>query len=104
MKAFFNPTAVAVACLAVTACGGGGGESSSGVATGAAADNAHALAVVGNSVTDADGREVSLVKVSETRVSRTVYDYVYNIVVKNNAAALTNGIAALTKVGAGTTI
>ena len=52
----------------------------------------------------ADGREVSLVKLSETRISRTVYEYVYNIVVKNNATALTNGFAALTGVGAGTTI
>ena len=28
---------------------------------------------------------------SETRITRTVYEYVYNIVVKNNATALTNG-------------
>ena len=56
------------------------------------------------STTTADGREVSLVKLSETRVSRTVYDYVFNIVVKNNATALTNGFATLTNVGTGTTI
>lgn len=90
-------TLVAAACL--TACGGGGGESSGSTAGGAAADGtATALAVVGSSTSavTADGREISLVRVSETRVSRTVYDYVFNIVVKNNATALSNGFVQVT--------
>ncbi|CAN5133466.1 hypothetical protein BH11PSE9_BH11PSE9_02390 [soil metagenome] len=103
---WFTPTAVTAACLAVTACGGGGGgESSAGIASNSATDGTKTIqAAVSTNTTSADGREVTLVKVSETRVSRTVYDYVYTIVVKNNASALANGVAALTTVGKGTTI
>lgn len=98
-----TPTLVAAACFALTACGGG--DSSTGTATGFAADDAKAtLAAVAASTTTSDGREVSLAKVSETRITRTVYEYVYNVVVKNNATALSNGLAALTSAGAGTTI
>ncbi|MDB5999523.1 MAG: peptidase, partial [Rhizobacter sp.] len=101
----FSPTLVAAACIALTACGGGSGESSTGTASGLAADDTKAaLADGGTTTVTADGRQVSLVKVSETRIGRTVYDYVYNIVVKNNATAMTNGFATLTNVGTGTTI
>ena len=96
-------TLVAAACL--SACGGGG--ESSGSATGAGVQGtATALAVdsPATSAVTADGRTVTLVKVSETRVSRTVFDYVFNIEVKNNATALSNGLAQLTGAGSGTTV
>jgi acetylornithine deacetylase/succinyl-diaminopimelate desuccinylase-like protein len=102
----FTPTLIAAACFTLTACGGGGGgETSSGPANESVADESKtALAAVDTGTVTADNREISLVKLSETRVSRTVYEYVYNRVVKNNATALTNGLATLTTVGAGTTI
>ncbi|NUZ08337.1 M20/M25/M40 family metallo-hydrolase [Piscinibacter koreensis] len=100
----FKPTLIAAACIAITACGGG---SSNGTVSGAAADDTKtALAVIGGGTSTvlADGREVTLKMVSETRVNRNVYDYVYNIVLKNNATALTNGVATLTGAGNGTTV
>jgi hypothetical protein len=46
-----------------------------------------------------------ITKVSETRVSRTVYDYVFQVTVKNNGSGLQGGVTAtLTGVGTGTTI
>jgi acetylornithine deacetylase/succinyl-diaminopimelate desuccinylase-like protein len=101
----FTPTLIAAACLALTSCGGGGGDASTGAAGVPAADDGRlALAAVGASTITTEGREISLVQISETRISRTVYDYVFNVVVKNNATALTNGVAALTGAGSGTTI
>ncbi|NUZ09140.1 peptidase dimerization domain-containing protein [Piscinibacter koreensis] len=100
----FKPSLIAAACIAVTACGGGG--SSNDTVTGSAADDTKTALAIGGGATTvlADGREITLRMVSETRVSRTVYDYVYTIVLKNNATALTNGMAALTGAGAGTTV
>jgi len=95
------------ACLVLTACGGGGGGggTESSAAAPALAPDADGTKTALDAVTPtADGREVTLVKVEETRVSRTVYDFVFNIVVKNNGTALTNGVASLTAVGAGSTI
>ena len=101
----FTATPIAVACLVLTASGGAMGQSAAGAgATSVAKGIKGAAAMVVTGTPNADGREISLVKISETRISRTVFDYVYNIVVKNNATALTNGVASLTAVGAGTTI
>ena len=47
---------------------------------------------------------VSLTKLSETRITRTDYDYVFKITVQNGAQALTNASEILTAVGQGTTI
>ena len=47
---------------------------------------------------------LSLTKVSETRITRTDYDYVFQITVKNGAQALRNASETLISVGAGTTI
>ncbi len=107
MKAFssIHLTLIAAACL--TACGGGGGDSTGPAAGGsdaAGAPNALALAGAEVAAVTADGRQVTLVKLSETRVSRTVYDYVFNVVVRNNGTALTNGVAELTAAGAGTSV
>jgi acetylornithine deacetylase/succinyl-diaminopimelate desuccinylase-like protein len=103
----FALTLTAGACLALAACGGGGGDASSGgTATGDAANDPKAALAAGGGADAklADGREITLRMVSETRVSRTVYDYVYDIVLKNNGTALTNGVVTLTAAGAGTTV
>lgn len=47
---------------------------------------------------------VSMTQVSETRVTRTDYDYVYRITVKNGAQALRNASETLVAAGDGTTI
>ncbi len=51
-----------------------------------------------------DAGVVSLTQLSETRVSRTVYDYVYRVTVKNGTQPQTAVIAKLTAAGTGTTI
>ncbi|MEF7616711.1 peptidase M20 [Aquincola sp. MAHUQ-54] len=105
MKARSSLSLTLIAAASLTACGGGG-DGSTTAAGSSAGGTATALAAVGaeGASVNVDGREISLVKVSETRVSRTVFDYVYNIVVKNNGTALTNGVAELTGAGAGTTV
>ena len=42
--------------------------------------------------------------VSEKRVARTIFEYTYKIVVKNDATPRTNVVAKLTQVGVGTSI
>lgn len=47
---------------------------------------------------------VTLTQVSETRVSRTDYDYVFKVSIQNGSTALTNASETLTAAGQGTTI
>ncbi len=54
--------------------------------------------------TSIDASVVSLSLISETRVGRTVYDYVYRVTVKNGTQPQTAVIAKLTAAGTGTTI
>ncbi|MFT3816443.1 MAG: S8 family serine peptidase [Rubrivivax sp.] len=92
---------LALSVLALSACGGGGSDS------GAKADAqiaAKVLAVGGSSVAVTALTVQSLTLKAERRVSRTVFDYDYQIVVKNNGAAQTGLVAQLTAVGAGTAI
>ena len=105
MKPFtsLSLTLTVSACLALTACGGGGGSESPATAAPLASAGGNTKTALAVTPT-ADGREVTLVKVDETRVTRSVYDFVFNIVVKNNGTALTNGVASLSAVGAGSTI
>ncbi len=80
--------------LGLTACGGGSGaETNIPSATKLAAADTVATASV-----------VAVTKISETRVSRTVYDYVFKVTVQNGAVPQTAVLATLTKVGAGTSI
>lgn len=47
---------------------------------------------------------VSLTKLSETRITRTEYDYVFAVTVQNGAQAITNAAQTLTTSGPGTSI
>jgi pectate lyase len=47
---------------------------------------------------------VTLNKLSETRIDRTTYDYVFSVTVQNGAQAVNNAAQTLTASGAGTTI
>lgn len=85
--------ATAVATVALAACGGGDDAStsdarSSPLAAGVAVQQGVTL----------------LTKVSETRVSRTVYDFVYKVKVQNGSVAMRNVKAKLTAAGSGTTV
>ncbi|WP_053094212.1 hypothetical protein [Cellvibrio sp. pealriver] len=62
-----------------------------------------ALAFAGNSLA-LDLNVVALNKLSETRIDRTTYDYVFSVTVKNGEQAITNAAQTLTASGAGTTI
>jgi pectate lyase len=61
------------------------------------------LACAGNSLA-LDLNVVALNKLSETRIDRTTYDYVFSVTVKNGEQAITNAAQTLTASGAGTTI
>ena len=89
---------VASAGLLLSACGGGG----TGPDASAGAPAIHRLQIttsVSPSVT-----VVAVTKLSETRVSRTVYDYVFKITVQNGPQSLSSLKAKLVAVGSGTTI
>ncbi|WP_323813462.1 hypothetical protein [Cellvibrio sp. NN19] len=62
-----------------------------------------ALAFAGHSMA-LDLNVVSLTKLSETRIDRTTYDYVFSVTVKNGEQAIINAKQTLTASGAGTTI
>ena len=47
---------------------------------------------------------IALTKISETRISRTVYDYVFKVSIQNGPIPQTRVLATLTAVGSGTTI
>jgi len=91
--------------ILLTACGGGGGSASVATSTdtsqAARPPNATAL----QSVTIADSASVAQValgeKLSETRVGRTVYEYVYRLTVTNGAQAVQGLMVRLTGGGAG---
>lgn len=85
------------AAVVLAACGGGNDVA---VVTPQAASTAHALAVAvstGPSVT-------ALTKVSETRVGRTLFEYVFKVTVQNGDQPLQAVTAKLLGAGPGTTI
>ena len=94
--------AVALAAALSAGCGGGSGDSS---AEGANSETAAAQSVGIATTGSAAGISVTgLVLKAERRISRTVFEYDYQIVVKNDGAAHTGLMVQLTAVGAGTTI
>ena len=112
----------------LSACGGGGGGSAApgsetasatdqqaGAPAGAAQSRAVISSAIGSVVAVAntvliaqvsavDVKVKSLIKASETRVSRTVFDYVFRVELVNAGGALTNVKATVTATGDGTTI
>jgi len=89
-----------MAAAVLAACGGGGGDTGAAVAT--AQDNPTARALAVQAV---DSPAVTgLTKVSETRVGRTTFDYVFRVTVHNGTAAQARLSAQLTGAGPGTTV
>ncbi len=104
MRRLLRATLALALVLGLAACGGGGGADPS-VSLSAVSDSGHAHALaVSNPVATSSVSVVGLTKVSETRVGRTTYDYVFRVSLQNNGADQTNVLASLTSVGAGTTI
>ena len=100
-----KPLALAAAVI-LSACGGGGGSTpaSADAPLAAAAPNATAL----QAVALADSASVVQValgeKLSETRISRTVYQYVYRLTVSNGAQPVSGLVVRLTGGGSGLTV
>lgn len=87
--------AVVAVALVVSACGGGSNEES----------KRFSLSTVGASELVAlDGDIKSLVKVGELRVSRTIYEYRFRIVLNPGSIDATNVVASIQAAGIGTTI
>lgn len=84
-----------VLALGLSSCGGG--DSAANGETPAAINLAA-------STPTANAAVIAITKISEARVSRTVYDYVFQVSVRNGSTAMTGVIAQLTTVGQGTVI
>lgn len=87
--------------LTIVACGGGGDVP---IASNANATKL-AAASIASTVAASNVIVTGVTKLSETRVNRTVFDYVFRITVKNNGTVAQSGVTAiLTKAGTGSTI
>jgi hypothetical protein len=99
----FLALAIASAALVVAGCGGGSADESVAALVGSGIARAQLV----GSVTPTSVTTVSvdaLVLKSERRITRTVFEYVYQITVRNQGPALSNVAVQLTGVGPGTTI
>lgn len=91
----------------LSACGGSTPEPSSAgaLADVSASTRSAAAAATSPSIPIAGLKVVSLTKLSETRVSRTVYDYVFSVVVANQSGQAQAGVVAkVSEVGDGTSV
>lgn len=96
-----RPAATVLALAVVAIVGACGGDSSPGPAATASSGRSKALEAPG----DAPGvKIVALTKISETRISRTVYDYVFKITVLNDALARKSIMATIVGAGSGSTV
>ena len=97
-------SALALAAAGLLQACGGGATDAAPSAVAAAAPQQRALAVAGDASTPASAQVLELIPVSETRVARTVYDFVFKVKVANGAVAQNGIVATLTAVGSGTSI
>lgn len=93
-------TTLMMSVALLSACGGGSEKDPSMHA--ASGPTARALAVATSSISNPS--VISVTKVSEARVTRTEYDYVFKVKIQGGSAAADNVVARLTGVGAGATI
>ncbi|UDF35682.1 UNVERIFIED_ORG: hypothetical protein LHJ69_00875 [Shinella sp. XGS7] len=89
-----------LAGLGLAACGGGTGETAPQVSTAESLAKAQAA----TAASESGPQVLSLSKISETRVGRTVYDYVFKITVQNGMVAQNGLLATLQTAGPGTTV
>ena len=92
------PSLGLVLALGLGACGGGDGGGLGG------GDGVKRAALAASATEPDLAQVVSLSKVSETRISRTVYDYVYRVTLLNGAYFQQDVVATVKGVGVGTTI
>lgn len=92
---------LALPLLALAACGGGTADS---IENSSAQRLAKAAAAGNGDAAVATVSVQSLVLQAQRRISRTTFEYDYQVVVKNNGAALDGLVAQLSGVGSGTTI
>ena len=93
---WLSRTVMLCIALALSSCGGGDPK---GVGTN------HVNGVARSVMVTPSVTVTGITKISETRISRTVYDYVFQVTVRNNASGSLSGVTAnLTGVGTGTTI
>ena len=99
----FALSTLAAALLA--ACGGGGGGGgANGDSQALSVDSPKQILALGMPGDPIDAGVTGMTLVSETRVDRTTYDYVYKLTVKNGTQPQTATVATLTGTGQGTTI
>ena len=86
------------------ACGGGGGAEKTEMMASAIIDNTKQIAATATDVPATTLSVVSLTKVSETRINRTTYDYVFKITVKNSGQDYAGVKAKIVSAGQGVTV
>lgn len=96
-----RPASTALALAVVAIVGGCGGDSTPGPTATASSGRSKALEASG----DSPGvKIVALTKISEKRISRTVFDYVFKVTVQNDSVARNAIMATAIGAGQGTTI
>lgn len=100
-------TAALALLTLLTACGGGSDPAAT-TATAQDAGRAFALGVRGPRVTPPQPQlavtVLSVTRISEVRVGRTVFDYTFRVELRNDGDAFNGVVAQLVQVGAGSTI
>lgn len=96
-----------VVSLLLQSCGGANSYSDTAISVTAfdSSDSLrYALAASATADSPTSPQVIAITKVSETKVSRTAYDYVFKVSVENNGEAKTGVKATLTQVGKGSSI
>ena len=96
-----------VGSLLLQSCGGASSDSDTAISA-TALDSSdslrYALAASATADSPTSPQVIAITKLSETKVSRTIFDYVFKVSVENNGEAKTGVKATLTQVGKGSSI
>ena len=95
---------VSLFCLVLAACGGGELDSTNGSSSEPFDSSARVIAQASGTPPSQAISIRSLKLLSSTRISRSMWQYVYEVAVTNNGPAVSNATLSLQSVGPGTTI
>lgn len=98
---YLLPLVGLVVAMSLSGCGGGDNAAD----TVALTESPGKQIATAKFAAEADpAKVIALTKISERRIARTVYEYVYSITVKNGSTPQQSIVATITNVGSGTTV